>query len=236
MIRLNELFPKIAATLGDESTRRFTFNQSALSPVPSEVESNDLGLIKSLHYYNDCFRTDRLTFFAKKEAYQDLALLFLSVAFNPEAPPVSMHLRNRVSEIRQIAISCVRIESGVVEGYEKRPLRFEYVAREIESRHPWECVLSRMPSHQLPSFELTQSGKDGQSCSWEDRDSIQCRFGDEGHVLFAELLLNMSRQRNQTTEIDLESVGRRWPALGAFSAEVRLCLPGAPSWHHGIEF
>ena len=219
---LQRLFGRLAKRVPVRDDEHFELTASSFPLVPARLQTDRLLIAKSFHDYNNHFRMDSLWFQADKEMYRQLAILALAVVLRP------------------IPVCCdccieVRYRPDTAFRMEILPSLLPYQARAsmfltgLKARkHPWPD-LSHSP-RELPHFELSNTAQcvavEGDRAK---RDTVYGLGRDEAAVLFAELLLHLSRPMSKLGEFELESeVGFR--GVAPASAEVRLALPGSISF------
>ena len=224
---LQRLFGRLAKRVPVRDDEHFVFTAASFPPVPARLQTDRLLIAKSFHDYNTHFRMDALWFQADKEMYRQLALLALAVVLRPMTR-VRLRLLHPKSDIKNlILLSEWKSYRELSPSYQAKPMRFSYWPKEAR-KHPWPD-LSHSP-RELPHFELSNTAQcvavEGDRAK---RDTVYGLGRDEAAVLFAELLLNLSRPMSKLGEFELESeVGFR--GVAPASAEVRLALPGSISF------
>lgn len=190
---------------------------------PTHLTSDRLYIQKGIHQYGYSYRVDALDFYAHKETYTYLGLLFLAALFNPQPSEVVVELTHSASDIKNLVIEYQHRElKSLPGGYHPRPYGFVYFPREM-GKHPFDMHIA---PRDLPCFALTNMNN---YVVTEDdlrnRDTIRSFGNDFGCALFAELLLNAGQLSSSITEYNLEGEGG-FRGVGIHSAEVRLFLPG----------
>lgn len=93
-------------------------------------------------------------------------------------------------------------------------------------KHPWDFPF---PEHHYPWLALSN---DADHChtdeDWARRDLVRGFGSAIGVAKLAQLLLDLSRKSNETTEVELECEGG-FRGVAALSAEIRFWLPGNDS-------
>ena len=223
---LKRTFCGLALKTFVDGEKCFTFTGAAFPKVKDRLRTGRLLIQKGIHSYPYDFRMDSLHFHADKETYRNLALLILAVVFCP-IPRVHLEMHSK-SDIKNLIIeSRWRKFTESSPSYQERPDRFAYWPT-IAAKHPWNNGRI-LPVH-LPHFGLSNmQGSAVNEKQWQARDTVYGFGSDQAAVLFAELLLNISRPQSNVDEIELEGEpGFR--GVAPASAEARLWLPGSIGW------
>jgi len=221
---LKKIFSELAAQLptslnGDAS---ITISTQNLPVPPAHLVSDRLFIRKSTHQYSYSYKVDGLDFYAHKETYSHLGLLYLAIAFHRASSETVIELTHPTSDIKNIIVECQGKDLQTLSGgYHIQPYAFVYFPREM-SKHPFNG--HTLPQN-LPCFGLTNVN----DCivteeDFRNRDVVRSFGNDEGSVLFAELLLNAGQLENPVNEYALEGEGG-FRGVGIWSAEVTLLLP-----------
>ncbi|MGH2514538.1 MAG: hypothetical protein ACRDHP_02685 [Ktedonobacterales bacterium] len=230
---LEDLFGFLAASIPTSTSTIDSYPLSAdvLPAVPSQLQTDRLYILKGVHEYNECFRADVVTFFAKKDLYRQLALLILAVLFASEPTEVTLRLTHAATEIQRLIIAYDGQDPNRLGyGYHTRPHIFLYHPSETR-KSPWFDL--QLAPADLPYFYLVASRYYGDADeNWRRRDTIRGFGTDQGFARLAELFLNASRPESALTEYELEGdAGYR--GVGPMSAEARFILPGSVFWDPG---
>lgn len=225
---LEQLYKELAAKVSTEESDKFIFSRKTLAAPPEQLSASALAIVKSQHVYNTSYRVDRLEFFADKITYRCLGLLILSTVFWPVPNKVHLRVENKLSDVKNFMIEYVHSsEDKITPGYHTQPFAFSYWPGQA-SKHPW--VHLNLDRFDLPELRLTNLDDCLiQEEDWERRDTVWSMGSGKGSVLFAELLLNISRPEAKLDEFHLEcEAGFR--GVASLSAEISLWLPGSFGW------
>jgi hypothetical protein len=228
---LLQIFGNLAARIPDDRDQSILLD-SALLPVPPATLSTDrLVIDRGRHYYDSIWRTDRLSIYADKSTYVHLALLTASMLLNPLVRQVEVALVHPYSHIRRLRIRREGTEIEEGSGLRMQPTSLLYFPSSV-AKHPWPAPPGGPAD--LPGFFLTNSDEmittdEG----WDNRDTVVGFGSDRGAANFVEFLLDASRASSSVDEFELEGEGG-FRGVAPFSCEVRLLLPGACGWSHGI--
>jgi hypothetical protein len=229
---LENIFGELAKQVPTDADASLILSAHNLPVPPPRLTTDRLYIEKSHHEYNYCHRVDALYFHAHKETYRNLALLIFAVTFVPKSYSVHLTLTHPASQVRNLIIenSYVSLEDSM-SGYLAHPAGFNYWVEEATTRH---FNTYRHPRY-LPCFGLTNMHDFVVNQeAYQNRDTVRCFGLDEGHALFAELLLNVSRPQNQGNEFRLQGESAGYEAdrgVGVSSAEVVIILPGDGYWN-----
>lgn len=201
-------------------------------PRAKEYMSTDKIIIeKGFHDYLDYYRADMITIHSSKRTFRQIASLMLSVIFHDDISEINLNLINPISDIKMLTISYDHVDIDQALGYVTRPFALGYEPKETP-RFP--VGLTGDP-YDLPCFFLSGSAEQLLQTSedWNRRNILRGFGRDRGFILFAQLLLDISRPDAIITEYKLEG-----PAgiggVGPMSAEVRILLPGHPYWNTAL--
>lgn len=224
---LQRLFGESAAATPTDEEESLVFTAGTLPTAPPRLSTDGLYIKKGAHEYPYGYRADLLHFYARKQTYRLLGLLFLSVVFEPEPKAVTLELTHAASDVRYFQVeNAFAPPEELSAGFYSRPHAFVYWPRDV-GKHPFDC---RTDAADLPCFGLTnQEDFLLTEEHWKGRDTVHCFGTDRGNALFAELLLNAGRPESSSDEFELEGEGG-FRGVGVQSAEVRLYLPGHLAW------
>lgn len=220
-----EMVAQLSASLGGD--KRIVLTSQNLPVPPTSLVSDELYILKGTNTYPLSYRVDLLNFFAHKETYSHLGLLFLAVVLHPHPSRVLIELTHPASDIKNLVVAYEHRDlDDLPGGYHTRPFGFVYFSDQT-SKHPFPSYIA---SRDLPCFGLTNM-KDviATEEDWRNRDTVKSFGNDVGAALFAELLLNAGQPANVVDEYELEGAGG-FRGVGIHSAEVRLFLPGHLYW------
>ena len=227
---LTDFISEYAKTIPSSENEYFMFSSDTIPLSPIRLSTDRIIVKKSYHAYQSYInsKVDFLSFQAHKEIYKYLALLILSKMFHENPLEIQIILTHNASMIKKIILDYeYPTDKNISIGYYARPYKFKYYPQNILKKHPFVDYLN---NSDLPLFNLTNE----QNCiaadeDWNNRDTVRCAGLDVGNILFAELLLNLSRPNEKLNEIILEGeLGYR--SVGAGSAEVSLYLPESLGW------
>ncbi|MFN7925823.1 MAG: hypothetical protein U0Q16_37325 [Bryobacteraceae bacterium] len=107
MQQLEQLYEHVRAQLPAEPEEHVLLNRDMFPTPPDEVGTAHLKVVpwRLGHIYSDSSRYDLINFFADKDTYRRLGLLFLAVAFRPNHRTV-LHLRHPEAEVSKLRIEC----------------------------------------------------------------------------------------------------------------------------------
>ncbi|MCC6746395.1 MAG: hypothetical protein IT371_01980 [Deltaproteobacteria bacterium] len=216
----------------DELETDIVFSAGTLAEPPAELRTDRLLIKKGLHDYQ-CYtvsRLDMLHLQGHKRTYAQLAQLVLAKVFHPRPETVRLHLAHPDSEVKQLVLDYRQGDEAwaLVRGYEQRPYQYCYRPEEAQ-RHPLGG--ERDTQWTLPRFSLTNSENavGPEEEDWRRRDTVRCAGSDFGSVLFAKVLLDLSRPSEACDEVVLEGdLGAG--GVGPGSVEMTLWLPGSLGW------
>jgi len=207
------------STDGDDDEFRFEAEQ--LPEVPSELTTEALILRPSAHIYRPSFRVDRVECFAGKDGYASLGALLATLLVRPPSERVVLELSDPRSEVRRLAIEAPYSREETL-GLQQLTNGFTYDPMPVQ-KHPWDFPF---PEHHYPWLALTN---DADYCrteeDWARRDLLRGFGSAIGVAKLAQLLLDLSREGNEITEVELECEGG-FRGVAALSAEIRFWLPG----------
>lgn len=212
----------------------FVFSQQTLPVPPAEMETDQLILSKTTHYWHPAWRTDAVWMQAHRRTCRQLGLLILSVVFHELPAQVHVTLTHPASSIKHLVIEFEYLQPVNHNGYLTRPYTFTYSPSDNE-RYPWNAStwIWRCPPH-LPVFVITNMDDAVYTDEdWERRDTVRGCGNDTASVLFAELLLNAGCPENAATEYTLEGEGGV-RGVGEQSAEMHIFLPGSLGWNDDL--
>ena len=190
-------------------------------PIPkNSIKTDMICITKGVHEYG-CLRVDMLSFHAQKRTYRGLGLLIFSAIFSNKKE-IALKLTHKKSDIKYIKIKLNKPKlNKAMPGLTMKPLSFSYWPSEIK-RHPW--LNSGYHEYELPYLLLTN--EEDFYITNEDRDkrNVIEGFGSYiGSSLFAELLLNIGRTKENKERVDLEcDAGYR--GVASASAEAHLWI------------
>jgi hypothetical protein len=201
------------------------FSAENLPRAPAELRTDDLALSWGLHDYG-ATPIEMVDFCAAKRTLRLLGLLILAKVFHEGPEHVTLHLGmpglKTAAAIRRLVLD-YRYDASERLGYAKRPDLFRYMPNS-DDKHPWYG--SALQPRDMPVLYLT--GPDwemGHLAGPDNRETAVGFGGDEGNVLFAELLMNASMPWNDGDEYALEGESG-FRGAGPGSAEIRIFLPG----------
>ena len=228
---LRTYFGELAKTVPTSEEQQFLFCPDTLPAPAPNLATDALYVRKGKHQYGNSFQVDVLMFYARKETYRYLGLLFYSVVFHREPFVAHIELTHPASQVRHLLIENSHVPlAELTAGYFSRPYAFLYWPAEM-GKHPFRSDLdpSRLPClalTNLADFVVTEE-------ALRNRDTVRSVGSDEGSARFAELLLNASRPESTGTEYVLEGEGG-YRGIGVWSSEVTLFLPGHEFWENGL--
>ncbi len=232
---LQKIYAELASKLPiREGYDRIDFTSNNLPAAPSEMETENLYILKRGHAYND-FYVESAQFYAHKETYAYLGLLILSVVFQPQISEVKLKLNHPHSEIETLIIKDYFTGeiNELAGGFHSRPFAFIYYP-ETAYLHPFQRFGCGIDPKDLPCFNIV--GKDrfrvwkSLDEDWANRNEVELFGSHSALVLFAELLLNASLPQSEQTKFALESESGGYRGVGVSSAEAVLFLPGNLAW------
>lgn len=225
---LERFFGDLASHVPTETGTSFLFVSATFPTLPTTLMTTRLVIQQQWHVYEEGFRADLLCFHAHLATYRQLGLLILAVVLHPGPMEVQVGLTHPASDIKTL---CIKWEGSTPVGlggwYYVQPKGFIYTPSH-PAKYPW---IKYPPAPQdLPCFYCASSLTHGGTTETSQASGTITGFGnDQGHVRFAELLLNISRPQHSYHEYRLEGdAGSR--GVGRHSAEVCLYLPGNPAW------
>ena len=221
----------IAAMLpNDENDDGFRFSGNTIETLPEILETRGLIIKQGIHDYNGSWRIDYPQVYAAKEVYAALGVVTACVLLNSQVDQLEIRLTHPQSDIKSLIIEFAHpgITAEYLHGLYVTPTVFAYEAAPVE-RKPWlfEAVVD---PNTFPHFELSNKER----CpitedDWNNRDVIFGFGSAEGTARLVQLLLDMSRPGNKTSEFTLESEGG-FRGVAPLSAEICFWLPGGESW------
>ena len=209
----------------DDDDLIIVFSADNLPRAPAQLKTDDLAASWGLHSYGST-PFEMVDFTAPKRTFRLLGLLILSKVFHDGPEAVTLDLGyggpGTPGPIRRLVLD-YRYDASERFGYSSKPDRFRYMPGR-DDKHPW--LGSTIQPRDMPIAYLTGSDwEESRLSDGEARETAVGFGGDEGNVLFAELLLNASMPWNERDEYALEGeCGFR--GVGPGSAEIRLFLPG----------
>ncbi len=228
---VEEIFGTIADHIPTSEDTEFVFSAEVLPQPPPLLETNQLVIRKGerTSYSYTVNRVDALHFQAHKRTYRVFGLLFLARVFHSELPEIHIRLTHAESDIHEIILDYRIGTWPLIPEYQTRPDKFTYWP---EAAEKYRHSILRIPDQFLPRLSLTDASKvpDTQTSEWAARDILRCAGSDCGNVLFANVLLNLSRPEEIAQEFTLEGEFG-FGGVGRGSAEVTLWLPGSDGWH-----
>ena len=212
---LHQIFGEMRKTLPKDERSRVVFSSSNFSDYPERVETDQLVLSKSTHDYGSGYRADLIRFLGKRESFQELGLLILSVVFRSGGHQSHVVLNNPRSAIKNLVISYDGLTARS-SGHKTKPDQFSYSPSKIE-KHPWNWCGHYWDLYSFPSFALTNMKEFVVSeADWAARDTVMGFGNDDSNIRLADLLLNMGY--SDQSEIVLEGEGGN-RGVGINSAE-----------------
>jgi hypothetical protein len=159
-----------------------------------------------------------------KPTLRALGLAILASVFHRDLGRISVHPRNPRSTLERLVIDSKWEPPLDDPGYVAVPHCLNFYPAEV-SKHPWSYD-GRNPKD-LPIVQLTTEKEFLDSAGDLESRSVAVGFGRaSGAALFAELLLNASRETCVEDEFELEGeMGFR--GVGPGSVEIRVWLPGS---------
>lgn len=195
-----------------------------LPAPPQSIHTDQLCLLKYLHFYND-FPIDSVSFEADKPTLGKLGLLIFSAIFHRPQHRITIELTHPRSAINQLIINPLWGQiMQHMPGLHLAATHFNYYPAPV-SRHPWSSY--NLQPYELPILYLTNQNEMLATAQDLESRNVAIGFGGlESSCRFAELLLNCSRPSNNQLEFALEGeIGYR--GVGPGSAEIVIWLPGS---------
>jgi hypothetical protein len=213
-----------SGTEADDDEDEIVFNVENLPRAPDELRTDSISIRRGSHDYCST-PIETVDLCASKRTLRLLGLLILSKVFHSRPAHVILHIGKPDVEtnagVRRLILDYDPEETQYY-GYVTKPHRFRYTPDRKE-KHPWyERPLEPL---QMPILFIAGENWDLGRMPGEDLDTAVGFGTDEGHVNFAELLLDASMPWNERDEFALEGeCGFR--GVGPGSAEIDIYLPG----------
>ncbi len=203
------------------------FNADNLPRPPAELRTSRLAMQRGFHDYSST-PYESLSLYADKRTLRLLGLLILAKLFHEEPAHVGLQLGmpgdgEASGAIRRLILDYHSYEPPFY-GYVTKPHRFRYLPGRPD-KHPW-FRSQLMPLH-MPILYVTGESWDVGRVPGEKLDTAVGFGTDQGHVHFAELLLDASMPGNTRDEYALESESG-FRGVGPGSAEIQIYLRGHP--------
>ena len=233
---LETIFGTTADTVSSEEGSAFEFSQETLPVPPERLETSSIIVTKGIHGYHgySINREDMLWIQANRHTFKLLSLLFFAKVFHPIPIEVELRLTHPRSEVRKLILDYSQRDGSwmSIPRYNVIPRSYDYGPEPLQ-RFPLSHI--SLNHRFLPIFALTNEehmlGEHDEE--WRARDVVRCAGTDSGNLLFADVLLKLSRPEEPLLEVGLESeVG--YGGVGPGSAEVYLYLPGSQGWSRDL--
>lgn len=185
-------------------------------------ETEMISVTKMWHYYNDYYRVELLDFCTNKHFYKILGLLLMNSILYDKV--ITINLKNQTSFIKQIRIGN-GAASSLSEGLAQQPIQYNYWAKKIASKHPFQ------ENTVFPNFHLLMNEDELiTEISWNERNILHINGSNKVLADLAALLLNIGNPANHRDEIVLECA-EGFGGVSSSSVEIRFWLPGSFGWN-----
>lgn len=205
----------------------FNFTPESFPKPIASLQSQDLVLIKTKHYWDSYCQADLILFQGTESVFQSLGLMILDAVLN--SLKIELKLENPQSLVKSLNVKYNFLETPhEVFGYHAKPNNFIYYPDAV-SRHPWTS--EKLSSWDFPGFFLSNLEMDlgTDVTQWEARDALFIEGKDHSLIRLAKLLLDIGNSKQVSKEYDLENnIGFEGVSPG--SVEVKFVLPGSDCW------